>query len=105
MSARTPSPIRVLLADDHQLFRESLKRLLETQAHITVVGEASNGGEALRLVSALDPDLLLLDFTIPVMPGLGVLRERAANAARVRTLLLVTHATDSEIVDAVELGA
>lgn len=105
MSPSSSSPIRVLIADDHQLFRESLKGLLDTDPDITVVGQAANGRDALRLVSRLRPDILLLDLNMPETPGLAVLRELAAEKTQVRTLLLVADADDSEIVDALELGA
>jgi len=105
MSPSSSSPIRVVLADDHQLFRESVKRLLETDADISVIGEASNGRDAVRLVARLKPDILLLDLNMPEMPGLAVLRELAGTATPVRTLLLVADAEDSEVVDALELGA
>ena len=105
MCPSSSSPIRVLIADDHQLFRESLKRLLETDPGIAVVGDACNGREALSLVTTLQPDILLLDLNMPETPGLTVLRELSRKAIRVRTLLLVADADDSDIIDALELGA
>ena len=57
--------IRILLADDHPIFRDGLKRLLEAEPGFTVIGEASNGVEAVRLVKQLKPELLLLDLSMP----------------------------------------
>jgi len=104
-SPKSSARIRLLIADDHQLFRESLRRLLETDPQIDVVGEAPNGREAIRLAVTLQPDILLLDLNMPEMPGLAVLRELSRKPIGVRTLLLVADADDSDIVDALELGA
>lgn len=105
MSPNASAQLRVLIADDHQLFRESLRGLLETDPTITVVGEAANGRDAIRLVARLHPDLLLLDLNMPQMSGMTVLRQLFEDASPVRTLLLVADADDSEVIDALELGA
>jgi two-component system, NarL family, nitrate/nitrite response regulator NarL len=105
MSSGSGCAIRVVIVDDHQLFRESLKRLLETDSNISVVGEAASGREAIRLVANLKPDILLLDLNMPEMPGLAVLRQLSESKATVRTLMLVADAEDSEVIDALELGA
>lgn len=99
------SRIRVAIADDHQLFRESLRRLLESDPGISVVGEASNGRDAIRLAAELRPDILLLDLWMPATPGLSVLRALSSLTPPVRTLLLTAHADESEIVEALQLGA
>ena len=82
------APIRILIADDHEIFRDGLRRLLEAEPNLCVVGEAADGAEAVALVAQLRPDILLLDLAMPRMPGMEVLRELAAGQHPVRTILL-----------------
>jgi len=89
MDSQTPQPpITLILADDHPLFREALRTLLEGDPGFRVVGEASDGREAIKLVRELRPDVLLLDLVMPVKGGLETLRDLSAMALPVRTLLL-----------------
>ena len=105
MSTEGRAAITVLIADDHQLFRQSLCKLLEGSEEFRVVGEASTGLEAIRLASDLRPDILLLDKVMPGIPGLVVLRELAKLTPPVRTLLLTADVCDAEIMEALQLGA
>ncbi len=97
--------VRILIADDHGIVRAGLKWLLECQPGFTVVGEAGDGDEAVRLVEQLRPDILLLDLAMPRMPGLEVLRELAGRGTPVRTIVLTAVIDRREIVKAVQLGA
>lgn len=99
------SPIRILVADDHPLFRDGLRRLLQSEPGFEVVGEASDGDELLPLVRKAKPDILLLDLSMPRRDGMTVLRELAAAKIPVRTLLLTAAIDQGQIVQALRLGA
>jgi len=79
---------RILIADEHPIFRDGLKRLLETEPGLRVVGEAGDGVAALQMVRQLEPDLLLLDLTMPRSAGLNILRALAAVSRLPRTIVL-----------------
>jgi DNA-binding NarL/FixJ family response regulator len=103
--ARVAEVTRILIADDHPMFRDGLRMLLETQREFRVVGEAADGEEAIRLVRERKPDVLLLDLAMPRCPGLDVLREMGRFSTPVRTIILTAAIDSSEIAQAIRLGA
>jgi len=107
MDSRRSQGVRILIADDHPIFRDGLKRLLESERDFKVVGEACDGVEAVKLVRQLKPEILLLDLAMPRRPGLEALREMNSGAASssVRVILLTAAADKDQIVEALQLGA
>jgi two-component system, NarL family, nitrate/nitrite response regulator NarL len=107
MDNKKAQPIRILIADDHPIFRDGLRRLLEAEAKFTVVGEACDGAEAVKLARQLKPDILLLDLAMPRHPGLEALREMSSSPGpqSVRIILLTAAAEKNQIVEALQLGA
>ncbi len=92
--------VRIIIADDHPIFRKGLKSLLDAEPGFQVVGEAENGDEAVQLARALRPDILLLDLAMPNLSGMDALRELASESAPipVRTILLTAGIQRAEIV-------
>lgn len=100
-----PALIRVLIADDHALFRDGLRKLLESEGSFEVVGEAADGEMLLDLIRRTEADVLLLDLAMPRQDGMDVLRELAASQVPVRTLLLTATINKDQVVRALKLGA
>ena len=96
-------PVRIVLADDHVLVRQSLKSLLEREG-FQVVGEASDGQEALRLVASLQPDIAVMDISMPILNGLNAAREISRAARKTKTILLTQHDEGQYISDALDAG-
>ncbi len=100
-------PIRILIADDHPIFRDGLRRLLESESDLKVIGEACDGEEAVKMARQLKPDLMLLDLAMPRHTGLEALRDMTteSNSHAVRVILLTAAAEKKQIVEALQLGA
>jgi two-component system, NarL family, nitrate/nitrite response regulator NarL len=98
-------PVKIVIADDHAIFREGLRRLLEGEPAFRVIGDAADGGEAVQLVRQLKPDILLLDMAMPRVPGLQVLDELSASGTPVRTIVLTAAIESSDVVEALQRGA
>lgn len=101
--ARQTEAIRIAIADDHPIFRDGLKRLLESEPGFEVVAEAADGMEVTRLVREVRPEVLLLDVAMPRMGGLEALSALDIEATRV--ILLTAAIEPTEILQAVRLGA
>jgi DNA-binding NarL/FixJ family response regulator len=101
----TAAGIRVVLADDHTLVRQGIGRLLALAGGFDIVGEASDGDEALSLISRLRPQVVLLDVRMPRLSGLDVLRALPLHSPETAALLLTTFDEDSVVLEAVRLGA
>jgi DNA-binding NarL/FixJ family response regulator len=98
-------PARLIIADDHELVRTSLRTLLAHAPDLAVVGEAAEGAEALKLYRRMRPDLLLLDLNMPVIDGLEVTRTVKAESPMTRVVIVTLDAAPSHLLDAVKAGA
>jgi two-component system response regulator NreC len=96
--------MRVLLADDHQIVRQGLRGLLEKAGH-AVVGEASDGYEALKLARTLNPDIVVLDLSMPLLNGLDTAREIRRLSTEIKTILLTMHTDKGYVLQALKAGA
>lgn len=98
-------PIRVVLADDHTIFRAGLRALLELERDMEVVGEAATGDEAVDQARKLRPDVVIMDLSMPGTNGLEATRRIAALELGVRVLVLTVHAEEEYLVPVVDAGA
>jgi DNA-binding NarL/FixJ family response regulator len=99
------APVRVLIADDHQVVREGLQMILaESDGEIVVVGEASDGDEAVRLATAMTPDVVLMDLSMPRVDGLEATRRLKEAGVPSRVLILTSFAEGEGVRDAVRAG-
>jgi DNA-binding NarL/FixJ family response regulator len=97
--------IKVVLADDHAIFRKGVKSLLEDELDIEIIGEANDGIEALEKVNILHPDILMIDITMPRMTGIEASEILSKNNSDTKALILSMHNSDDYILKAVECGA
>ena len=103
--SKNRSSIRILVADDHAMFREGVRKLLEAADDVEIVGEASNGFECTTLLAQLKPDILLLDLRMPEKGGLDVLEEVKFDSLLTRVIVLTAADDERDVVRAMRLGA
>ncbi len=101
---RHNEPLRVLIADDHDLFRTGLRNLLEEQ-DVVIVGEAATGTEAVKIVREVAPDVVVMDMNMPGMGGVEATRHITAIAPLTRVVMLTISDGDSDVMDAILAGA
>ena len=97
-------PIRILLADDHAMVRRGLHVFLSTQSDMVVVGEASNGKEALQQAEELEPDVVLMDLHMPVLDGIETARQLRVLTPSIRIIVLTSFSDQDHVVPAVRAG-
>ena len=96
--------IRVVLADDHAVVRAGLKAVLGTAKDIQVIGEVSNGIEAVAAAQRLDPDVLIMDLSMPQMDGVEATKRLIAAGVRAKILILTMHSPDEALIPLIENG-
>jgi DNA-binding NarL/FixJ family response regulator len=96
---------RIAIADDHQLFRDGLKAMINSRADMEVVAEAGEGVAAIQMVRRLQPDLLLLDLSMPKLGGVSVLTDLKKELPHVKILVLTIHDSDSYVLEVFKAGA
>src|SRR5215217_2806554 len=101
----TSDVIRVVLADDHRVVRAGLRSVLNLARDIEVVGEASNGREAVDMLERLNPDVVVMDLDMPELDGVGAIKEIVAKGLTTRVLVLSMHTEDDYLVPLMEAGA
>jgi DNA-binding NarL/FixJ family response regulator len=97
--------IRVVIVEDHKLFREGLKSLLADKDDLEVVGEAGDGLAAIRTVKRCQPDMILLDLSMPKMNGISVMKEIKGQYPEIKIMALTIHESDQYVLEAFEAGA
>jgi len=96
--------ITIVISDDHALFREGLRKLLEAEPGVRIVGEAVDGEETIKVVGQLKPHVLLLDLSLPKLSGLEVLAELSKLGTQTRTIMLTAAIEREQVVEALQLG-
>ena len=99
------APIRVMIVDDHPVVRNGLIGMFSGDTDFEVVGEASDGAEAVRRARAIAPDVILMDLRMPEMDGVSAIAALTAAGVPARVLVLTTYDTDSDVLAAIEAGA
>jgi DNA-binding NarL/FixJ family response regulator len=96
---------KILITEDHQMLREGLKAILGSRDDLNIVGEAADGLEAIRKIKRLQPDLMLLDLSMPRLNGLSVLADAKADQPELKILVLTIHESDRYVMEAFAAGA
>jgi two-component system response regulator NreC len=97
--------IRVVLADDHRMLREGIRALLEREGDIQVVGEAADGREAVRLTTQLQPDVVVMDVSMPLLNGIEATRQIRRDCPQTRILTLTVHESEDYVAQLLAAGA
>ncbi len=98
-------PVRILLADDHQLFRDGVAGILEREPDFVLVGQAANGAEALKLAEQVQPDVVLMDIQMPICTGLEATRRLLVSQPGAKIIMLTISGKDQDLFAAVKAGA
>ncbi|RDZ18002.1 DNA-binding response regulator [Priestia megaterium] len=97
--------IKILIADDHHVVRKGLVFFLQTQPDLEIVGEASNGEEALKLATSLEPHIVLMDLSMPVLDEIEATKELKKQAPHIQVMILTSFSDQDHVIPALEAGA
>ncbi|MET3688348.1 DNA-binding NarL/FixJ family response regulator [Priestia megaterium] len=97
--------IKILIADDHHVVRKGLVFFLQTQPDLEIVGEASNGEEALKLATSLEPHIVLMDLSMPILDGIEATKELKKQAPHIQVMILTSFSDQDHVIPALEAGA
>lgn len=97
--------IKVLIVDDHQLIRKGLRDILTTDPSIEIVGEANDGVEAITMVAEKEPNVVLMDISMPIMNGIEATRQIKEKYPSIAVIILTLHDSNAYVVDAIQAGA
>ena len=100
-----PETIKILIADDHALVRKGLVALLDDHHDLTIVGEASNGIEAFKLVESLNPDVILMDLEMPLQDGITTIKKIIHAKMACKILVLTSFSNENRVISAIRAGA
>lgn len=100
-----PTPIRILIAEDHAIVRKGVRSLLSLEPDMQVVGEAANGRQAVEQVGLLEPDVILMDLVMPEMDGIQAIQQIKEKDPKAKVLVLTSFATDDKVFPAIKAGA
>lgn len=95
---------RLVIADDHRMFRQGLRELIERKTDFVIVGEASTGIEALEQANTLQPDIMLLDIQMPGLDGVAVARQLAQTQPNIKLIILTMYRNDQHVIEAIKAG-
>jgi DNA-binding NarL/FixJ family response regulator len=98
-------PLRILLADDHTVVRKGLRLLIETHPGLSVIGDASDGREAVALAEKLSPDVVVMDIAMPILNGIEAARQITAKLPQTAVVFLSMHSDESYVLKALKAGA
>ncbi len=105
MTDKSAKPIRILIADDHAIVREGFRTLIESQTNMTLVGEATNGVEAVQKANDLQPDIILMDLVMPIKDGIVAIIEIKEKQPQIPILVITSFADDDKLFPAIKAGA
>lgn len=98
-------PIKILIADDHALLRQGIKKVLDLEEDLEVVAEAVDGQEALAKTLVLQPDVILLDLNMPILSGIEVIKQLRAAKSDAKVIMLTIHDDDNYVIEVLKCGA